>query len=267
MGVQGLSHNNAIVDFQRKRGFESTKYVLPFLKDDMDLLDIGCGPGSITCVLAQHVKSVIGIDIDGETIRSAQEIASRENITNLSFLHGSMLALPFPDNHFDAVTFHAVLYHLDAATLQVALKEAYRVLKPGGLIATRDSDVGGDVIYPENPDIELSLNLWQRWYGHSSSDRPQFGRRQGHVLRAHGFEPFWSGASYHNHSADPQIKRQSVIDAKANMIGLSDDLVSKGLATREEINRAVKAWDDWGNEPDCVYLRCRCECVARKPET
>ncbi|MCO6185738.1 class I SAM-dependent methyltransferase [Rhizobium sp. L1K21] len=231
----------------------------------MDLLDIGCGPGSITNVLAQHVKTAIGIDIDGETIRSAQEIAARQNIDNLRFIHGSMLALPFEDNRFDAVTFHAVLYHLDEATLNKALSEAYRVLKPGGLIAIRDSDVGGDVIYPENPDIELSLNLWQRWYGHSATDRPKFGRRQGHVLRTHGFEPVWSGASFHNHSSDPETRRQSVIDAKANMIGLSDDLIAKGLATKEEIDRAIKAWDDWGNEPDCVYLRCRCECIARKP--
>ena len=265
MGVQGLSHNNAIVDFQKKRGLESTRYLLPYLTGDMDLLDIGCGPGSITAVLAQHVKSVIGIDIDGETIRSAQGAATREKIGNLQFLHGSMLALPFEDNRFDAVTFHAVLYHLDEATLDAALKEAYRVLKPGGLIATRDSDVGGDVIYPENPDIELSLNLWQRWYGHSSTDRPKFGRRQGHVLRTHGFTPIWSGASFHNHSSDSETRRQSVIDAKANMIGLSDDLVSKGLATKDEIARAINAWDDWGKEPDAVYLRCRAECVALKP--
>lgn len=265
MGVQGLSHNNAIVDFQRKRGLESTRYVLPFLKEDWDLLDIGCGPGSITNVLAGHVKSVIGIDIDGETIRSAQAIATREKINNLRFIHGSMLALPFEDESFDAVTFHAVLYHLDEATLSTALSEACRVLKPAGLIATRDSDVGGDVIYPENPDIELSLNLWQRWYGHSPTDRPKFGRRQGNVLRAHGFEPVWSGASFHNHSPDPETRRQSVIDAKANMIGLSDDLIAKGLATKDEIARAIHAWDDWGSNPDCVYLRCRCECVALKP--
>ncbi len=266
MGVQGLSHNNAIVDFQRKRGLESTRYFLPYLTKDMDLLDIGCGPGSITNILAQNAKSVIGIDIDGETIRSAQAIAERENITNLRFMHASMLALPFEDNSFDAVTFHAVLYHLDQATLDAALREAFRVLKPGGIIGTRDSDVGGDVIYPELPDIILSLNLWQRWYGHSSTDKPRFGRRQGQVLRAHGFEPLWSGASFHNHSPDPETRRQSALDAKANMIGLSDDLVSNGLATQDEIQRAVAAWDEWSSEPDCVYLRCRCECVARKPE-
>jgi hypothetical protein len=46
---------------------------------------------------------------------------------------------------------------------------------------------------------------------------------------------------------------------------MSADLIARGLARREEIAQALEAWEDWGRNLDSIYLRCRCECVARKP--
>jgi ubiquinone/menaquinone biosynthesis C-methylase UbiE len=51
-----MRHNNAIVDFQRKRGDGSAAFLLPFLHEAMDVLDVGCGPGTITSALAKTAK-------------------------------------------------------------------------------------------------------------------------------------------------------------------------------------------------------------------
>jgi SAM-dependent methyltransferase len=260
-----MRHNNAIVDFQRKRGDGSAAFLLPFLHEAMDVLDVGCGPGTITSALAKTAKSAVGLDISAKAITAARAMASGARLTNISFVGGTMTALPFDDFGFDAVFFHAVLYHLDANTLAATLSEARRVLKPGGLVATRDADIGGNILHPESAGLQLALDLWTRWYEHADAEAVRFGRRQSAILRAHGFVPVWSGASFVNHSADAETRRESVADAKNSLQGMSADLIARGLATSDEIEEARRAWDAWGSSPDSVYLRCRCECVARRP--
>jgi SAM-dependent methyltransferase len=259
-----MRHNHAILDFQRKRGEDSVAFVLPFLHETMKILDVGCGPGTITAALAKATRSAVGIDISAKAVAAARAMAADARLPNVGFIRGTMTALPFDEARFDAMFFHAVLYHLDAATLAATLSEARRVLKPGGILATRDADIGGNLLHPETPGLLLALYLWARWYEHADAGALRFGRRQGAILRAHGFVPTWSGASFVNHSADERTRRESVTDAAGSLQGMSADLIARGLATREEIAQALTAWEAWGRDPDSVYLRCRCECVARK---
>jgi hypothetical protein len=79
------------------------------------------------------------------------------------------------------------------------------------------------------------------------------------VFRARGFMPIWSGASYVNHSADAATRREAAADAQNSLDELRRGLRDKGLTNDGEIDEAIAAWD-----PDAIYLRCRCECVARK---
>lgn len=257
-------HSSAIVDFQSKRGEDSAAFFLPFLDQDMTLVDIGCGPGTITAAFAGAVRSVIGIDKEPKAIERADQLARERNLASLRFTQADMTSLPFGDGEIDAVFFHAVLYHLDAPLLQKTLAEARRVLKRGGVIGVRDSDTGGNILHPESPGLLLSLDLWARWYEHADPDHVSFGRRQGAVLRAHGFTPIWSGASFVKHSADAAFRRETVTDAKRSLEALRGDLTAKSLAGEGDIQQALAAWDAWGAGPDAVYLRCRCECVARK---
>jgi hypothetical protein len=83
------------------------------------------------------------------------------------------------------------------------------------------------------------------------------------VLRANGFTPIWSGASYVNHSADADARCEAVADAQQSLEDLRRRLIDKGLTNDAEIDAAIAAWDAWGRNPDSMYLRCRCECVAR----
>lgn len=259
------AYDGSIMSFQQKRGQESCAFFLPFLEPHMQLLDIGCGPGAVTAMLAAHVGQATGIDIQARSIAAANELVAEAGLGNLSFREADMTALPFDDEAFDAVFFHAVLYHQDAQTLARTLAEAGRVLRPGGLVATRDTDLGGNILHPDLPGLRLALDLWQRWYEHGESDAVHFGRRQGTVFRSHGFVPVWAGASYVNHSADAATRRETVDDARRSLNSLGPKLIESGLATKAELEDALASWDAWGTDPDAVYLRCRCECVACKP--
>jgi SAM-dependent methyltransferase len=262
--MQATRHDSSIVEFQKKRGGDSAAFFIPFLTPDMTLLDVGCGPGAITAVLAEVVRIVIGVDIEPHAIAAAHRLATNADLMNLAFAEADMTALPFADGTFDAAFFHAVLYHQDRTTLARTLAEARRVLKPGGVLGTRDADVGGNILHPEHDGVRLALDLWQRWYQHDDQEALRFGRRQSSILRVHGLTPVWAGASYVNHSADAASGEQAVADARRSLRGLGPRLVSRGLATASEVAAALAGWDAWGGDPDAVYFRCRCECVARK---
>lgn len=256
--------SSTVLDFLGKRGESSAAFFLPFINPQMTLLDIGCGPGAVTIALAGRVKRTIGIDIEPGAIERARRLASASNTMSIAFIGADMTALPFGNDEFDAVFAHGVLYHLDAVTLTKTLGEARRVLRPGGVIGIRDSDTGGDILHPESKGLRNTLDLWMRWYGHANSDSVRFGRRQSAVLRTHGFMPIWSGASYVNHSADATTRREAAADAQHSLYDLRRGLLDKGLTNDSEIDEAIAAWDIWGQDPDAIYLRCRCECVARK---
>jgi hypothetical protein len=78
--------------------------------------------------------------------------------------------------------------------------------------------------------------------------------------------PIWSGASYVNHSADAATRREAAADAQHSLNELRRDLRDKGLTNDGEIDEAIAAWDRWGQDPDAIYLRSRCEWVARKSQ-
>ena len=238
-----MRHDSSIVEFQQKRGGDSVAFVVPFLTSDMVLLDAGCGPGTITSALAGLVGRAVGVDIEPNALAAANRLAARSGPANLAFVEADMTALPFGDATFDAVFFHAVLYHQSQPMLTRTLAEARRVLKLGGLVATRDADVGGNVLHPELDGVRLALDLWQRWYEHDDPEALRFGRRQSSILRAHGFTPVWAGASYVNHSADAASRSEAVADARRSLLGLKPQLVSKALATNKKIQAALTGWD------------------------
>jgi SAM-dependent methyltransferase len=262
--MRDVRHDSSITEFQQKRGGDSAAFFVPFLTPDMTLLDAGCGPGTITAALAGIVGKAVGVDIEPNAIAAANCLASRSCLANLAFLEADLTTLPFEDCAFDAVFFHAVLYHQSESMLTRTLAEARRVLKPGGVLATRDADVGGNILHPEIDGVRIALDLWQRWYEHGDPKALRFGRRQSSILRGHGFTPVWAGASYINHSADAASRAEAVSDARRSLLGLGPQLLSKALATDDEIQAALAGWDAWGRDPDAVYFRCRCECVARK---
>jgi len=109
------------------------------------ILDVGCGTGRTAIKIAKHLKNgghLHGIDIyskgaiGGNSLETVQRNASIEGVDHeTTFQHGSATEIPFDDEFFDIVNFSSVLHELHMQNGRVdALKEAYRVLKPGGYL-------------------------------------------------------------------------------------------------------------------------------------
>lgn len=108
------------------------------LKPGMNVLDLACGPGFISCELARiaGTGTVTGIDISEELIFTAHQAKVSEKVDNVSFLNGNVYNLALPENTFDFVYARFVFQHLEKP--QLALQNIMRVLKPGGILCILD---------------------------------------------------------------------------------------------------------------------------------
>ncbi len=105
-------------------------------------LDIGCGPGFLTCELAREVGGagrVVGMDTSEEMLEAARARAEREGLADrVDLVRGDAARLDFPDASFDFVA--AVQVYLYVTDVAAALSEAARVLRPSGRVVIVDTD-------------------------------------------------------------------------------------------------------------------------------
>ena len=141
-------------------------FMLPYLHPGMDLLDAGCGPGSITVGLAEVVApgNVVGVDFQIAQVERASALGADRGMNNVRFETADLHQLPFTDGSFDAVFCNAVLMHL-RQPLPV-LRELRRVLRPAGVIGIRNPDFGTIVIAPLTPLLEQRDALARRVQQH-----------------------------------------------------------------------------------------------------
>jgi SAM-dependent methyltransferase len=139
------SHHRTVTAAHSTRTAEvEGAFVLPHLKPTFSILDIGCGPGTITSGFATYVPegSVTGIDTTTQVISEATERLSSltPQPANVTFEVGNVLdGLRFPDASFDVVFCSQTLVHIVEPVK--ALKEMRRLCKPGGFVAAREGDM------------------------------------------------------------------------------------------------------------------------------
>ncbi len=105
------------------------------------VLDVACGPGLVACRLAEVARRVTGIDLTPAMIEQAQARQRAKGLTNLTWIVGDAVPLPFPDAAFSAVVTRYSFHHfLDP---RAALAEMVRVCSPGGRVAVMDVFTSG----------------------------------------------------------------------------------------------------------------------------
>ena len=169
-------HAEPVLQSHRWRTAEnSAGYLLPSLRPGLDLLDVGCGPGTITVDLAARVAPgrVVGIDVSADPLAEARAAAAAPGWTS-TFAVGDVYALAADDDSFDVVHAHQVLQHLTDPV--AALREMARVCRPGGVIAVRDVDYGAFVTFPADEGLDRWLDLYYAVARRNGAE-PDAGRR------------------------------------------------------------------------------------------
>src|SRR5215475_10051200 len=153
-------HHESVLRSHRWRTAEnSAGYLLPRLRPGMSLLDVGCGPGTITVDLARRLAPgrVTAVEVKLDALALAKAHAAEVHQDNVEFIVADVHALDLPDDSFDVVHAHQVLQHV--ADPVRALTEMRRVCRPGGVVAARDGDYGGFVWFPRLPELDEWMAL------------------------------------------------------------------------------------------------------------
>lgn len=132
------------LSFGRERRFRERTVEVMACSPLQTILDVGCGTGSLTIMVAQHLATpgrVVGIDAAPKMIAIARRKALAAGVEALAEFHvGVAEALAFADSTFDLVVSSMFTHHLDTGLKELAFAEMYRVLKAGGTMVTVDID-------------------------------------------------------------------------------------------------------------------------------
>jgi SAM-dependent methyltransferase len=198
------------------------------LRPGMRVLDLACGPGIVSCLLAKMVGSgqVLGLDLSADLLAEAEQAARRHDLTNLSFQQGNVYALELEDASFDFIYARFLFQHLEQP--QKAFTEAMRVLKPGGILAIADVDDGWLCLHPEPAAFRHFTGRAAELQSSAGGDR-LVGRKLGSYLGEAGFEQV-------------RVKVNTVSSGDLGMKGLLDLITGykfQQLAA-EDLERATK---------------------------
>ena len=274
--TQGYS-NYTVATHQSRTAESDAAFLLPHIKKIDHILDVGCGPGTITTGFTRYASegTIVGIDISADVLQKAKKLAAEANVPtqgpgSVIFKEGNVLeGLAYPDDTFDIVYCSQVFGHLLPPDQPLrALTEMRRVLKPGGILATRDA--ADQHFYPR------SLDLDRLWVGN-----------QNRVLRkgAHDVEPpgitmpaLFRSVGFDADSGKVRVGAGTTVysgpEARKWLAWRGVGQLQQGDAfrqswldagiTEDEIQQTLLAVGKWAETEDAWYAALQCEMLAWK---
>ena len=244
-------HESVLRSHTWRTAENSAAYLLPHLRPGIAVLDVGCGPGTITADLAALVSPgrIVAVDSAPAVLEQAAAFAAEAGVADrIEFAVADVNALDFPDGTFDVVHAHQVLQHL--ADPVKALREMRRVCKPGGIVAARDGDYSGFVWYPELAELDTWLQLYVD-LARANGGEPDAGRRLLAWAHEAGFEDVTASSSVWCYAGERDRPWWGALWAdRVTKSEFARGAVARGLATEDELARLSEGWLAWGAHPD-----------------
>lgn len=264
-------HDSVLRSHRWRTAANSAAYLVPLLRPGMDVLDVGCGPGTITVELAQLTAPgrTVGIDPAAEVIDGARALGPDPAIgqageeASVDFRVGDVMSLPFDDGSFDVVHAHQVLQHLVDPV--GALRQMARVCRPGGVLAVRDSDYDAMTWYPHDPDLDAWLAMYRK-VASANGGEPDAGRYLLHWAHEAGLGDVRSSASAWCFASDNDRAWWGGLWAdRVLQSALATRATELGYATHDDLVRMSKAWRRWAAADDGWFAVLHGEILATKP--
>lgn len=255
-------HQESVVRAHAARTIEnSASYLADRLVPGIALLDVGCGPGSITAEFAARVApggTVLGIDNSAQVIDRAQSVYGDSGAT---FATMDLYALDVADDSYDIAHAHQVLQHVSDPV--AALCEMTRVVRPGGIIAVRDADYAGMHWAPHSPQLDLWQSIY-RQVAKANDAEPDAGRfltkwaRQAGLTDVIPTVDAWLFASPDRRQWWGSTWADRVVSSS-----LAEQAIELGLATPADLQSIADGWRAWINEPDGWFVCPHGELICR----
>jgi len=244
-----LGYDAAALAFVSRRTLESHgSFFIERLKDGMQVLDVGCGPGSMTLGLAARIGSghVTGVDLGESQVQLARQVAAQHGVANATFRSGNAYELPFPDAQFDAVFSHALIEHL--AEPVRAMREFLRVLKPGGVMGVATPDWSGFLYGPLTTELSAAVKAYEALQVSNGGD-VNVGHKLSQYAVEAGFEKVSQRARFENF--EPLTIITDLLAAKLDLAG-------------QPAHAAVLR--DFARTPHGMFAEAWVACTAVRPE-
>ncbi|MDR1824467.1 MAG: methyltransferase domain-containing protein [Bifidobacteriaceae bacterium] len=241
----------------------SAAYLLGSLGPGLDLIDVGCGAGTITRDFARLVAPgrVVGVDAEASVIATAR--AGGPAVPGLEFKVGDIYALGYPNAAFDVAHAHQVLQHLTDPV--AALREMARVVRPGGVVAARDGDFGGAYWYPDSE----AWAEWQRVYlevARAGGNELAAGRRYLAWAHAAGFSDSQitlsgSAWTYPGFGSAAEIAASWAARLTGeHFVALAEQ---RGVASAKSLAAVAAGLVEWAQDPDACFVMPHVELLIR----
>jgi ubiquinone/menaquinone biosynthesis C-methylase UbiE len=258
-------HSSVVSAHAVRRANEAAAFILPLLKSPARLLDFGCGPGTITIDLAEHLMpdgSVVGIDSSAQVIEQARSTATVRHVENVSFEVNSIYETGYASESFDAAYAHQVLQHLSEPVR--ALNEIRRVLVPDGICGVREVDWGTTAIWPKDDRLTRFIDVYRQVTDRNGGDA-NAGRNLKQWFGDAGFSDLVVTTSTWSFSDEAGLKWWG--EQWAERI-LHSDLATRaleyGIATEGELAEISQGWLDWMRAPGAFFAFTQVEVVGTK---
>jgi len=245
----------------------SASFVLPYLRQDTTLLDVGCGPASITLDFASRLPQghVYGIDLGESVIREAKELAKQQGANNTTFVTGDIFDLKacgLDEIRFDIIHANQTLLHIpDRVGALRAMKNA---VKPGGIIAIRDADFDTFLHSPLFPELHRSIEIMATSL-EAGGAHPRGARDLVSVAMAAGFPRDKVKVSLSNWLYSKPEERHMWANSMTERF-LHTDLRHRAIdicgATEQELEDIVKAWQRWIECEDAIWMFAHVEILC-----
>lgn len=256
-------HESVLRSHSWRTAANSAAYLLPHLAPGAALLDVGCGPGTITLDLARHVAPgrVVGVENVAAPLEVARANAHERADTTTEFVIGDVYALDFPDDSFDIVHAHQVLQHLTDPVL--ALREMRRVCRPGGILAARDADYAAMTWYPADERLDDWLALYEQ-VARGNHAEPDAARHLLAWAHAAGLDDVTCSAGTWCYASSQERQWWGGLWAdRVTRSAFAEQAVARDLARLDQLEEIAEGWRAWAAHPDAWFAVVNGEILAR----